>query len=285
MEGQRASEMSRPKISIITPSYNQSQFIEKTLRSVQQQGYRNLEHLVIDGASTDGSVQLLERLSALPGWGHLTFLSEPDDGQSAALNKGFRMATGDIVGWLNSDDLYRANCFDTVVRAFEQFPEADVIYGDATWIDECGKCLRIRREIDFSRFILAYHRVLYIPTTSTFFRRRVFDEGNFLDPQYHYAMDYDFFLRLAQAGYCFRHVPVLLADFRMHNASKSGSQTSQFQHEQNRIMWRRSPLLSRLPRGIPLIIGTCGMRTIAAGLRYSTKLIRGCYFGQHRTSS
>ena len=277
--------MSQLRISIVTPSYNQLEFIEAALRSVQHQGYQKLEHLVIDGASTDGSVQLLTRLAGLPDWKHLVWRSEPDEGQSDALNKGFKMASGDIIGWLNSDDLYRPGCFHAVVQAFEQNPEVDVVYGDSTWIDELGRCLRIRREIEFSRFVLAYHRVLYIPTTSTFFRRRVFDEGNFLDPQYHYAMDYDFFLRLAQAGYRFRHIRALLADFRLHPASKSGSQTEKFQLEHNQITRRRSPVLSRLPRGIPLAVATWGMRTLAALLRYSEKLVRGYYFGQYRTSS
>ncbi|HXY08601.1 MAG TPA: glycosyltransferase family 2 protein [Terriglobales bacterium] len=275
--------MNQTRISIVTPSYNQLQFIETTLRSVKQQHYDNLEHLVMDGASTDGSVQLLERLGALPDWSHLVWRSEPDGGQSDALNKGFRSATGDVIGWLNADDLYRPGCFDAVVRAFERYPGADVVYGDSTWIDERGTCLRIRREIDFSFFILAYHRVLYIPTTSTFFRRRVFDEGYFLDPQYHYAMDYDFLLRLAQAGYRFHHLPALLADFRLHPASKTRSQTPKFRREHNQITWKRSPLLNRLPPGIPLAVGTWGMRTLAAGLRYSTKLIHGHYFSQYRS--
>lgn len=272
----------QPKFSIVTPSFNQASYLEEALWSVKNQNYPYVEHIVVDGASTDDSVDILRRYASLPGWDHLRWLSEPDRGQSDALNKGFRMATGDIIGWLNSDDLYRPGCFQWVVHGFHRQTHADIIYGDYTWIDEKGKVWQVRREIDFSLFVLRYHKVLYIPTTSTFFCRRIFDDGNFIDPQYEYAMDYEFFQRLARAGYRFFHVSRLLADFRWHSASKTGSAASKQLGEHDRIALTYSPLLSKLPEGPLRTLAFLGLRAAASGTRYAEKMLRGYYFQQFR---
>lgn len=269
-----------PSISIVTPSFNQAAYLEEALWSVKNQNYPCVEHIVVDGASTDGSVEILRRHASLPGWEHLRWLSEPDRGQSDALNKGFHMATGDIIGWLNSDDRYRPNCFEAVMRAFAKHTRADVLYGDYTWIDEQGRTWKVRREIRFSRFVLQYHRVLYIPTTSTFFRRRILDEGNLIDPGYQYAMDYDFFLRLASSGYRFKHISQLLADFRWHPQSKSGSAASNQLAEHDRIALTYSPVLRRLPEGVLRTLALRGLRVAAAGARYTEKMARGYYLEQ-----
>ncbi len=270
--------MITPKISIVTPSYNQASFIEEALQSVKDQNYPSLEHIVIDGASTDRTVPILQEYSQRPDWQHLRWVSEPDQGQSDALNKGFRMAEGLIIGWLNSDDRYRPLCFEKIVKALGTFPDADIVYGDYSYMDEVGRVSRIRREIEFSRFVLAYHHMLCIPTTSTFFRRRIFEEGNWIDTRYHYAMDYEFFLRLANAGYRFQHIPHLLADFRWHFESKSSSQSTKFVTEHDEIARMYSPILRRMPSGIPLALVRKGARLLAAGRRYSEKLLRGYYF-------
>src|SRR5438552_10816229 len=110
----------QPTISIVTPSFNQAQFVEECLQSVKSQSYGCVEHIVTDGVSTDGTVEIIKRYSQEPSSGYLRWASEPDHGQSDALNKGFRMATGDFVGWLNSDDRYRPGCFRAVVDAFEK---------------------------------------------------------------------------------------------------------------------------------------------------------------------
>lgn len=274
--------MTEPVISIVTPSYNQAQFLVEVLESVKSQNYLHVEHIVVDGASTDSSVAILQEYSARPGWRHLKWISEPDRGQSDALNKGFGMATGDLIGWLNSDDRYRPCCFDAVLAANQRYPEADIYYGDYTWIDEHDKYIQVRREIEFSRFVLGYHRVLYIPTTSTFFRRKIFDDGNWIDIRYQYAMDYEFFLRLASARYRFQHIPKLLADFRWHSQSKSGSQSAKQLKEHDDIARMYSPLLRRMPVGFPLTATRAGARLLAAGRRYAEKLFRGYYFEQYR---
>jgi glycosyltransferase involved in cell wall biosynthesis len=277
--------MTAPRVSIVTPSYNQASFIEEALLSVKNQGSMCVEHIVVDGASTDHTVSILKEYSAKPGWEHLRWVSEPDQGQSDALNKGFRRATGDLIGWLNSDDRYRAGCFESIATASAWHTDADVLYGDYTWFDEKNLCLQVRREIEFSRFVLGYHRVLYIPTTTTFFRRRIFDEGNWIDLRYQYAMDYEFFLRLASSGYRFRHVPHVLADFRWHANSKSGSQSVKQLAEHDEIARLYSPILRRMPSGMPLRIVRKGARLLAASRRYTEKFLRGYYFTQYRSAA
>ena len=274
------NSVSNPNISIVTPSFNQAAFIEEALWSVKNQNDDSTEHLVIDGGSSDGTIDILKSYSSKPGWEHLRWISERDEGQSDALNKGFRMAKGNIIGWLNSDDRYRADCFLSVIEGFRKHNEADIIYGDYTWIDQRACVFRVRREIGFSRLILAYHRVLYIPTTSTFFRRRIFDEGNVIDTQFHYAMDYDFFLRLANQGYAFQHIPRLLADFRWHQNSKSGSQSVKQLTEHDHVAVKNSRLLRRFPDGKLRKIVFLMLRKLAASLRYFQKLVRGYYFVQ-----
>ena len=272
----------KPSVSIVTPSFNQAAFVSEALLSVKNQGYDNLEHLVIDGGSTDGTVDILRHYSDQEHWNHLHWVSERDRGQSDALNKGFGRAKGDIVGWLSSDDRYRPGCFDSVVKVFEANPEVDILYGDYTWIDEAGRVYQVRREIEFSHFILLYHRVLYIPTTATFFRRRVFEEGNWLDERLHYALDFEFFMRLAVRGYRFRHLPALLADFRMHRASKTGCMPHKQLEEKDQVMQRYSPLLRGIRSPVPrrAVLGL--LRSSAATLRYSEKLMRGYYFDRFK---
>ena len=272
-----------PKITIVTPSFNQGAYIEEALLSVKQQDYPNLEHIVVDGGSTDQTLDVLSKYGNHAEWQHLRWISERDKGQSDALNKGFRMATGDVIGWLNSDDRYRSGAFTTVADALRGHRETDILYGDYTLIDQSGNVTRIRREIEFSHFILRYHRVLYIPTTSTFFRRRIFDEGNFIDDRLDYAMDYEFFLRLAQRGYRFRHIPSLLADFRLHSESKTETAPEKQWREQDAIAKRRAPALSRLPGETAQNVAFHLLRSAAAGLRYSQKLLRGYYFEQFRS--
>jgi len=267
-----------PMISIVTPSLNQASFLREALESVQSQQYPNYEHLVFDGGSHDATLDLLRSAALADGSGRLVWRSGLDGGQSEALNKGFAQASGSIIGWLNADDRYRTGCFGHVAKMFAEHPEIDVVYGDYTLIDEAGGHLTLRREIEFSKFILRYHRVLYIPTTATFFRRRVFDEGNFLSNSLHYAMDLDFFLRLSDAGYTFRHLPKVLADFRLHSSSKSVQFTDRQKSEHRSIVLEKAPLV-RCFRSMWAKSAAASLLQIPAGaLRYSEKLLRGCYW-------
>ncbi len=272
------SHKNMPLISIVTPSFNQKEFIKDTLDSVAIQDYPNIEHLVIDGMSIDGTVDILRTLGETKRYRHMKWISETDRGQSEALNKGFRRAKGDIIGWLNSDDRYRPGCFEKVVQAFKNQPEVDIVYGDYTIVDKSGKLVKKRREIEFSRFILMYHRVLYIPTTATFFRRKIFEDKNYLIESFHYAMDSEFFMRIAGKKYCFKHLPVLLADFRLQPSSKTCSAPFMQQHEHDQIVLNSAPGLCRIK---PMVLRRCLLsllRLIAAFMRYSEKLLKGYYW-------
>lgn len=271
--------------SIVTPSFNQGTFIGEALLSVKNQNYSGVEQLVIDGGSRDGTITTLRHYSDEEGWSHLHWISESDRGQGDALNKGFAKAKGDIVGWLNSDDRYRPGCFECVAGVFQKHPEVDVVYGDYALIDEAGRVSQIRREIAFNPFILLHHRVLYIPTTATFFRRRVFEDGNRLDERLHYALDFEFFMRLAIGGYKFRHVSALLADFRMHQASKTCSAPHRQLEEKQQVTQRYSRLLRKMRPPVVRQAALVLLRSLAAMLRYSEKLMRGYYFDQLRSAT
>ena len=272
--------MNRPLISIVTPSFNQAPFLGEALHSVRGQHYPDLEHLVLDAASTDGTQDLLRDFQQRHPDHDLVFRSHPDAGQSAALNEGFAAAKGQIIGWLNADDRYRPECFEHIVAAFKRHPKVDVFYGDYTTIDQQGGHISLRREIEFSQFILRYFHVLYIPTTATFFRRRIFDEGHFLRQDLHYAMDLEFFLRLADAGYRLQHLPTVLADFRMHLDSKSVRFRERQRHEHRQIVLNSTPLARLIHSSRTRNTAATALQVPAALLRYSEKLMRGYYFRQ-----
>jgi GT2 family glycosyltransferase len=273
------------KISIVTPSFNQGRFLKDALDSVRLQGYSDVEHLILDGGSTDETVALLQSLDVRQEWAHLQWHSGPDEGQSDALNRGFAEASGEIVGWLNSDDRYRSGCFDHIVKAFSENPDVDVFYGDYTFMDQSGKIMKLRREIEFSQFILLYHRVCFIPTTATFFRRRIFEDKNWLRKDLHYAMDYEYFLRLSRMGYRIQHIPHMIADFRLHSASKTCAMEDIQLEEKQQIMRSVSPLIGRI--GSPNLrrMVSDGLQIIAGFLRWSEKLLRGYYFAQQPSNS
>lgn len=263
-------------ISVVTTSYQHRQYLAETLESVRMQEGADVEHIVVDGGSTDGSVEFLESLPA-EEWAHLRWISEKDEGQTQAMNKGIRMARGEIIGWLNSDDRYREGALQAVAEVFARHPEVDVVYGDYTFMDEAGRHLRERREISFRPLVLYHHRVPHIPTTSTFFRRSLFDAGEWLDESLQYAMDHELFVRLARRGYRFLHLRRLLADFRLHPASKTCSAAARQLQEARLAREWHTPLMKRLQH--PLLRNCCmqGLSLAAAATRYGAKLVEGCY--------
>ena len=271
--------MRLPTISIVTPSLNQASFLGEALASVRDQEYPGCEHLVFDGGSEDSTVDLLRNCKTSHQDQVLYWHSGPDGGQSDALNQGFAKASGDIIGWLNADDRYRPGCFDHVAKVFAQHPEIDIVYGDYTLIDESGKHIALRREIEFSRFILRYHRVLYIPTTAAFFRRRIFDQGNYLSNSLHYAMDLEFFLRLSDEGYKFSHLPEVLADFRVHAGSKSIQFIDRQRKEHRSIVLQKTPLARFYRYQWLMPVAARCLQLLAGVARYSEKFYRGFYFG------
>jgi glycosyltransferase involved in cell wall biosynthesis len=220
-----------PLVSIITPSYNQGGFIEETILSVKNQDYPNIEHIVVDGGSTDNTLEILKKYEKEY---NLRWIFEPDEGQSDAVNKGFGMAKGKIIGWLNSDDVYfDKQAISYVVEEFEKNPEVDVIYGDSVIIDANNFIKRVFKAPGWS-----YNRLLigssYIPQPATFFRKKVIIE-NKIDKNLGYSMDIEFWLRLG-VKYEFLHVGRILAGDRLHKEAKrlSGN-TKTYRSESKKI--------------------------------------------------
>jgi hypothetical protein len=203
-----------PKISIVTPSYQQGRFLEWTMRSVLEQDYSNLEYVVMDGGSTDGTREILSRYQD-----RLTYCeSAPDQGQADAVVRGFRHTSGEIMAYLNSDDLLAPGALDFVARYFAQHPEIDALYSHRVFIDE--------QNIVTRHWILPPHRNWmmerwdYIPQETCFWRRRIYDQVGGIDRSFHFALDYDLFVRFMQQGRMER-VDRFLGAFREHPSSKT----------------------------------------------------------------
>jgi len=217
-----------PTLSVITPSFNSAEFLEDALLSVVRQRGPCLEHIVMDCASTDNTLEILNRFP------QVQWISEPDTGQSDAINKGFLRATGDLMGWLNADDYYLPGGLEAIADAAERHPEADVIYGDCVFVDSAGKIVRSKVEHDFDPAILMYFGC-YIPSTSTFIRRRVIDSGLLLNCDYRVCMDFEYFARLAHAGCKFHYVPRFIAAFRWHGCNVSLKQVDKRAQERRQV--------------------------------------------------
>ncbi len=210
-----------PRITVVTPSFHQRQFLERTIRSVLDQGYPNMEYIVIDGGSTDGSVELIRRYaSRLAYWA-----SEPDRGQSHAINKGFLRGTGAILASLNSDDTYESGALEAIGRFFREHPEIDVVYGNAQLIDAEDRVVREIRDTGFNRQALMYGTFNIAPQC-TFYRRELFFGVGMLREDLFCAMDYDLLLRFCVRGARFAHLRRTLGNFRLLEMSK----TSKYWH-------------------------------------------------------
>jgi glycosyltransferase involved in cell wall biosynthesis len=241
-----------PLVSIVTPSYNQAEFIEETIRSVARQRYSNVEHIVVDGESDDGTIEILESYDD-----QITWISEPDDGQSDAINKGFEMASGDVVGWINSDDvLFDVGVLARVVEYFREY-DASLIYGDMALLSPDSDVLKLQVVPDFDYEKLRLK--CFIEQPSLFFRGDVVATER-LDTDLAYVMDYEFWLRLAQ-DYEFHHVNDILAGDRNHEQRKILNERDAMQQESAEIRgeyggptddaWERQYRLDMVRSGIP----------------------------------
>ena len=255
-----------PTITVVTPSFNQGAFLERTIRSVLDQGYPGLQYFVMDGGSTDGSVDIIHKYAdRLDYW-----VSGPDGGQTAAINAGWRMAQGEILAWLNSDDSYLPGALLTVGKTFLQQPDAALVYGLVRREDPDGGSLgRVGSAFRWPTLLYS-HQI--IPQPSAFFRRSAVEAVGLLDESLHYSMDYDFLLRLTRAGRTVM-VPTPLAVATIHPGAKTTRDRAAAAAETNRVRQRYArgaglvfvrlqPLLSRSYHRLP-----SAARTIVDRLR------------------
>jgi glycosyltransferase involved in cell wall biosynthesis len=221
-----------PLVSIVTPSYNQARFLETTIRSVLAQNYPNLEYIIVDGGSTDGSREIIERYADRLAW----WVSERDQGQTDAINKGFARARGEILAWLNSDDTYQHQAIAEAVAFLQAHAEVGLVYGDANLIDESGLVIGKfpARQTDYRRLKRGY---VHIAQQAAFFRASLWRQVGPLDPTFYFAMDYDLWVRIARLAPV-HYEPRLWANFRLHDAGKSVVADDRCWPEMLRVHWR-----------------------------------------------
>ncbi|MAE64450.1 MAG: glycosyl transferase [Phycisphaeraceae bacterium] len=207
-----------PLVSIVTPSFNQGRFIDATVRSVVEQDYPNVEYLVVDGGSTDETLDVLRRYEDA-----LTWISESDDGQSDAVNKGIARTQGAIVGWVNSDDAYCPGAISAVVEAFRANPDAGMIYGGAEWMAEDGSTIAPAVSIERYRYERLLNYSNFIVQPAAFFRREAIEAVGGLDMSLHYVMDYDLWLRLGRRFHVVHLEGRTLARARCYEETKSSA--------------------------------------------------------------
>jgi len=205
----------QPKVSIITPSFNQGQFLEASIRSVLEQDYPDIEYIIVDGGSTDNSVEIIQKYQDRLTW----WISENDKGHADALNKGFSHATGQILAWLNSDDIYFPNAVSQAVSVLKTHSHVGMVYGDAELIDDAGLSAG-----QFGSKQTNYRQMLrgsvHIPQATTFFRADLWRQVGPLDLSLFYSFDYDLWVRLAKVSQLL-YVPKHWAKFRIHEAGKT----------------------------------------------------------------
>lgn len=220
---------SYPRISIVTPSYNQAEFLEKTILSVLNQNYPNLEYIIIDGDSSDGSVEIIKKYEKYISY----WVSEKDKGQSHALNKGLKKAKGEFLGWQNSDDIYMPDAFYQFISNLTTFPGFDVYYSNTIKIDENENIFSIKYLGPPSKFYAKY-RGMIISNQSSFFSRQLIIDVGYMDETLNFAIDRDFFLRCILKNKKLKFANSYWGCFRVHQRSKTG--------EDNLKAWKKERL-------------------------------------------
>ena len=204
-----------PLVSIITPSFNQARYIEATIQSVLSQDYPRIEYIIVDGASTDGTVDAIKKYEGrIASW-----VSEPDKGQTDAINKGFARAKGDILAWINSDDTYEVGAVGAAVKFLLEHPNVGMVYGDCNFINESGGVIGKFNSAQTDQHLLRQGYV-HIPQQTAFFRADLWKQVGPLDPSFYFAMDYDLWTRIAARSQI-QYVPQMWANFRLHTSGKT----------------------------------------------------------------
>jgi len=259
-----------PKITVITPSFNQSQFLERTILSVIKQDYPNLEYIIIDGGSTDGSVDIIKQYEE-----HINYwVSEKDNGQTHALNKGLKIATGDWVGWQNSDDIYYPGSFLSVADAINNVTTEDLVIGNMNLIDEHDSMLRDLKYVTPTyKSLLAEGMV--VANQAAFWRRKIHDDIGYLDEDLHCVFDYEWFLRVMKDKQAY-HVDKTWGALRYHSETKTHNIQKQFDVEMNKVLGGRrltlvSKLFQQLRRMVLMILGG-HIKYVFRGVRSRLKL-------------
>jgi glycosyltransferase involved in cell wall biosynthesis len=205
----------QPLVSVVTPSFNQAPYIEAAMLSVLEQEYSNIEYLIIDGGSTDGSVEIIKKFAdKLAYW-----ISEPDRGQTDAINKGFTRARGKYLAWLNADDRQNSSAVSEAVEFLESHADVGLVYGDADYIDSRG-CVVGRFPAAQTGYTALRRGYVHIPQQAAFWRHDLWEKIGPLDPSFTFAMDYDLWVRLAKISKL-HYLPRLWAEFRLHEDSKT----------------------------------------------------------------
>lgn len=225
---------SYPLVSIITPSYNQAQFLEKTMLSVLGQDYPNIEYLVADGGSTDGSVEIIRKYEDRLAW----WVSEKDRGQADAINKGFSRAKGEVIAWVNSDDYYLPGAVSQAVKALQEHPEAGLVYGNVQVVDKDEEIINTLTYGNWQLPDLMTFHIIGQP--AVFMRRDVLEKAGYLDLSYHFLLDHQLWLRIGLAAR-YDYVPALWARAHYHEGCKNLAQAAEFGKEARRIVeWMKS---------------------------------------------
>ncbi len=266
------SQSEFPTLSVVTPSFNQAAFLRQTLDSVLDQNYPGLEYLVIDGGSTDGSREILQAYDGrLDHW-----VSEKDSGQVDAINKGLRRATGEWVGWQNSDDFYLPGTFHSFARTVRDNPDADLVIADIVLVDEHGGPIRDVRYVR-PTYGSAFAEGMVLANQAAFWRRSLHERIGYIDESYNCSFDYDWFMRILQHGRAV-HVREHWGCFRYHDQAKTSTLGEQFTRENHAIRGGRVP--SRLSRSyyqlrrLALMLSYGDFGYVARGLRRRSGLGR-----------
>jgi glycosyltransferase involved in cell wall biosynthesis len=235
------------KVSIVTPSYNQGQFIQETIESVLNQTYPNIEYIVVDGGSNDETHQILEKYKSSID----KIIIEPDNGQSDAINKGFRIATGELIGWLNSDDILLPHTVELLIDSYNTHPDAVIFYGDVIVINNEGEIIRTLKPSQCLTYRQLVNGIGMMVQPGSFYRWDIVNKVNMLLPEFYFMMDRDLWLRMLRYGEGI-HIGKPVAKFRIHTSSKSSEPPFKYleeflklehEHPSALFSWRKYQLL------------------------------------------